>query len=81
MAWIKSDSQTLLSIGRTMITRNYRIKVSSSGDNTWFLHIDKADLKDRGYYMCQINTVPMMISNGFLEVVGKAILSLQLLAA
>ena len=71
VAWVKADSQTLLSIGDAMISRNYRLKVSHTDANTWFLHIEKATLSDRGYYMCQINTVPMKYEQGFLQVVGK----------
>ncbi|XP_047492284.1 uncharacterized protein LOC125041402 [Penaeus chinensis] len=69
IAWVKADSQTLLSIAKTMITRNYRARVSNSDNSTWFLHINNVRLADRGYYMCQINTVPMVFRQGYLEVV------------
>ncbi|XP_069998640.1 protein amalgam isoform X1 [Penaeus vannamei] len=69
IAWVKADSQTLLSIANTMITRNYRARVSNSDNSTWFLHINNVRLADRGYYMCQINTVPMVFKQGYLEVV------------
>lgn len=68
---MKTDTQTLLSIEDTMISRNYRLRVSNSDANTWFLHIDQAKLSDRGYYMCQVNTVPMLSRQGYLEVVGE----------
>ncbi|KAF2344044.1 Immunoglobulin-like domain [Trinorchestia longiramus] len=69
VAWVKADTQTLLSIEETMISRNYRLRVSHSDANTWFLHVGKALLEDRGYYMCQVNTIPMLFRKGYLEVV------------
>ncbi|XP_042221743.1 lachesin-like [Homarus americanus] len=69
IAWMKSDTQTLLSISNTMISRNYRIRVSHSDNSTWFLHLDTVILADRGYYLCQINTVPPISRQGYLEVV------------
>ena len=35
------------------------------------LHINNIQESDRGWYMCQINTDPMVSERGFLEVVGK----------
>nr|XP_053636103.1 lachesin-like [Cherax quadricarinatus] len=69
IAWMKADTQTLLSISNTMISRNYRIRVSHSDNSTWFLHLDAVSLADRGYYLCQINTVPPISRQGYLEVV------------
>ena len=37
------------------------------------LHINNIQESDRGWYMCQINTDPMVSERGFLEVVGKII--------
>ncbi|XP_063874177.1 protein amalgam-like isoform X2 [Scylla paramamosain] len=69
IAWIRADTQTLLSISNTMISRNYRIKVYHSDNSTWFLHLENVSLTDRGDYMCQINTVPPISKQGYLEVV------------
>ncbi|XP_068200781.1 protein amalgam-like [Palaemon carinicauda] len=69
IAWVTKDSQTLLAIGTTMIIRNYRLKVHSSDNTTWFLYIEQVRLSDRGYYMCQINTKPMQAQSGYLKVV------------
>ncbi|XP_047736946.1 hemicentin-2-like [Hyalella azteca] len=69
VAWVKADTQTLLSIEETMISRNYRLRVTHSDANTWFLHIGKTQLADRGYYMCQVNTIPMLFNKGYLEVI------------
>ncbi|XP_069168921.1 lachesin-like isoform X2 [Procambarus clarkii] len=69
IAWMKADTQTLLSVSNTMISRNYRIRASHSDNSTWFLHLDSVSLTDRGYYLCQINTVPPIFRQGYLEVV------------
>ncbi|XP_050737872.1 protein amalgam-like [Eriocheir sinensis] len=69
IAWMKADTQTLLSISNTMISRNYRIRVRHSDNTTWFLHLENVNLTDRGNYMCQINTVPPISKQGYLEVV------------
>ncbi|XP_066975388.1 lachesin-like [Macrobrachium rosenbergii] len=69
IAWVTKDSQTLLAIGTTMIIRNYRLKVHSSDNTTWFLYIEQVRLSDRGFYMCQINTRPMQAQSGYLKVV------------
>ncbi|XP_071537618.1 protein amalgam-like isoform X3 [Panulirus ornatus] len=69
IAWMKADTQTLLSISSTMISRNYRIEASNSDNSTWFLHFHNVSLADRGYYLCQMNTVPPISRKGYLEVV------------
>ncbi|UYV77101.1 hypothetical protein LAZ67_14003304 [Cordylochernes scorpioides] len=62
------DSQTLLSIHGHVITRDTRIRVSHNGDRQWFLHIKDVRLEDEGFYMCQINTEPMVSQEGYLDV-------------
>lgn len=54
-----------------MISRNYRIRVRHSDNTTWFLQLENVNLTDRGNYMCQINTVPPISKQGYLEVVGE----------
>ena len=34
--------------------------------------MEKVEETDRGWYMCQINTDPMISQKGFLEVVGES---------
>ena len=41
------------------------------------LHINNIQESDRGWYMCQINTDPMVSERGFLEVVGKIIIYIK----
>ncbi|UYV78478.1 hypothetical protein LAZ67_16001654 [Cordylochernes scorpioides] len=68
VAWIKIDTQTLLAIHTHAITRDSRIRVSHSNNRQWYLHISNVQVEDQGYYMCQINTEPMVSQLGFIEV-------------
>jgi hypothetical protein len=69
VAWVRVDTQTILTIHNNVITRNPRISLSRPGENLWFLHINNVQETDRGWYMCQINTDPMVHRSGYLEVV------------
>ncbi|XP_076754011.1 neurotrimin [Xylocopa sonorina] len=69
VAWLRVDTQTILTIASHVITKNHRIAVSHSDHRTWFLHIREVKESDRGWYMCQINTDPMKSQIGYLEVV------------
>lgn len=35
------------------------------------LHVSSVQQEDRGYYMCQVNTNPMISQVGYLQVVGE----------
>ncbi|XP_051175236.1 lachesin-like [Leptopilina boulardi] len=69
VAWLRVDTQTILTIATHVITKNHRIVVTHSGHRTWSLHIKDTKETDRGWYMCQVNTDPMSSITGFLEVV------------
>ncbi|XP_031787701.1 lachesin isoform X2 [Nasonia vitripennis] len=69
VAWLRVDTQTILTISSHVITKNHRIAVTHSGHRTWSLHIRDTCETDRGWYMCQVNTDPMSSNTGFLEVV------------
>ncbi|XP_071037113.1 neurotrimin-like [Parasteatoda tepidariorum] len=69
VAWIHTNRYTLLTLQNRVITRSSRFKVSNNSLRTWFLHIYNVQERDRGEYMCQINTIPMMTQVGYLEVV------------
>lgn len=71
VAWLKVDTQTILTIHNHVITKNNRIGVSNSERNIWHLHIKDVRESDQGWYMCQINTDPMKSQVGYLTVVGK----------
>ncbi|GFU02579.1 ig domain-containing protein [Nephila pilipes] len=63
------DTQTLLTIHKHVITRDKRIRVTNN-NLQWNLHISKVEEKDKGYYMCQINTEPMVSQLGYLDVMA-----------
>ncbi|XP_022905097.1 neurotrimin-like [Onthophagus taurus] len=69
VAWLRVDTQTILTIHSHVITKNHRIGVTHSERKTWYLHIREVRESDKGWYMCQINTDPMKSQVGYLEVV------------
>ncbi|KAI5756449.1 hypothetical protein M8J77_025159 [Diaphorina citri] len=71
IAWLRVDTQTILSIQSHVVTKNHRIVVTHSDHRSWYLHIKETRETDRGWYMCQVNTEPMKNQVAYLEVVGK----------
>lgn len=71
VAWVRVDTQTILSIHHNVITQNPRISLSYNDHRSWYLHIKNVQESDRGWYMCQINTDPMRSRQGYLQVVGQ----------
>jgi Immunoglobulin I-set domain len=71
VAWLRVDTQTILTIGSQIITKNHRIAISNTEKKIWQLRIREVKESDKGYYMCQINTDPMKSQMGYLNVVGK----------
>lgn len=71
VAWLRVDTQTILTIHSHVITKNHRIGVTHTEHRTWYLHIRDVRESDRGWYMCQINTDPMKSQIGYLDVVGE----------
>lgn len=69
VAWIHIDRQMILTIHRHVISRVPRFSVSHDNAKTWLLHVSSAQQEDRGYYMCQVNTNPMISQVGYLQVV------------
>ncbi|KAK7575631.1 hypothetical protein V9T40_011917 [Parthenolecanium corni] len=69
VAWIHIDRQMILTIDRHVISRVPRFSVSHDSQQTWSLHVKNAEAEDRGYYMCQVNTNPMISQVGYLQVV------------
>ncbi|XP_064474483.1 lachesin-like isoform X2 [Ornithodoros turicata] len=68
VAWMKVDSETLLTYDRHTIVNDVRLRVTHNNERQWFLHLRDVGPKDKGFYMCQINTEPMMFETGFLDV-------------
>lgn len=71
IAWLKVDTQTILSIQTHIITKNHRMTVSHVENRAWVLRIRDVKESDKGWYMCQINTDPMKNQVGYLNVVGE----------
>uniref|UniRef100_A0A1B0GN51 Uncharacterized protein n=1 Tax=Phlebotomus papatasi TaxID=29031 RepID=A0A1B0GN51_PHLPP len=69
VAWVRVDTQTILSIHHNVITQNPRITLSYNDHRSWYLQIKEVEENDRGWYMCQINTDPMRSRKGYLQVV------------
>ncbi|XP_063244189.1 lachesin-like [Bacillus rossius redtenbacheri] len=69
VAWVRVDTQTILSIHHNVITQNPRISLSFNDHRSWYLHIKNVHETDRGWYMCQVNTDPMRSRQGYLQVV------------
>ena len=70
ISWIKVRTQTILTMDARVITRNPRISVVEREGDLWQLTIKDLKPSDQGWYMCQINTDPMVSERGFLEVTG-----------
>ncbi|XP_042209443.1 protein CEPU-1-like, partial [Homarus americanus] len=79
VAWVQVETQTILTIHTTVITRNPRVGLSHEGRTVYRLHLKEVTEADRGYYMCQINTDPMINQKGFLQVVAVKVLEGQTL--
>ncbi|VVC29390.1 Hypothetical protein CINCED_3A006511 [Cinara cedri] len=69
VAWVRVDTQTILSIHHNVISQNPRLTLSYNDHRSWYLHIRDVHEQDRGWYMCQVNTDPMRSRQGYLQVV------------
>ncbi|KAG5676034.1 hypothetical protein PVAND_005889 [Polypedilum vanderplanki] len=69
IAFLKVDSQTILTIQNHVITKNHRISITNTEKKIWQLKIRDVKITDRGWYMCQINTDPMKSQMSYLNVV------------
>uniref|UniRef100_A0A1A9USN5 Ig-like domain-containing protein n=1 Tax=Glossina austeni TaxID=7395 RepID=A0A1A9USN5_GLOAU len=69
VAWLRVDTQTILTIQNHVITKNVRIGITNSEHKTWTMRIKDIKESDKGWYMCQINTDPMKSQMGYLDVV------------
>lgn len=70
VAWLRVDTQTILTIAGHVITKNHRVTVNH-GDGAWTLGLRDVSEADGGRYMCQVNTEPMMSQTHLLQVVGQ----------
>ncbi|XP_046746079.1 lachesin-like isoform X1 [Diprion similis] len=69
VAWIHIDRQMIVTVHRHVITKIPRFSVSYDNQKTYLLHVSGVQQQDRGYYMCQVNTNPMISQVGYLQVI------------
>ncbi|XP_058821095.1 neurotrimin-like [Topomyia yanbarensis] len=69
VAWLRVDTQTILTIETLVITKSERISITHTEQRIWQLRIKDIKESDKGWYMCQINTDPMKSQMGYLNVV------------
>ncbi|XP_053604014.1 lachesin-like [Plodia interpunctella] len=68
VAWLRVDTQTVLTIGPHVITKNHRVGVTGADPQAWSLTIRDVRMSDGGHYMCQVNTEPMITQTHHLHV-------------
>ncbi|KAG1659153.1 Zwei Ig domain protein zig-8 [Nymphon striatum] len=68
MAWVKVETKTVLTIHKSVITLDNRFRISHTNTESWFLHIRNVNSNDRGEYMCQVNSIPVLKQSGYLQV-------------
>ncbi len=71
VAFVHLDRQMILTITNQVITRIPRFEIHHDKHHTWSLRIRNVQQEDKGHYMCQINTDPMLSLVGFVNVVGE----------
>lgn len=64
----------LVTVHKHVVAKIARFSVTNDNHKTWLLNIRSVEQQDRGYYMCQINTNPMISQVGYLQVVGECII-------
>lgn len=65
----------VVTMHKHVITRIPRYSILVN-ENTWILRVTRVQQEDRGYYMCQVNTNPIISQVGYLQVTGKTIYKL-----
>lgn len=75
VAFIHLDRQMILTIHNHVITRIPRFEMAHDKHHTWNLMVRNVQKEDKGHYMCQINTDPMLSNVGYLNVVGGCMTS------
>lgn len=71
VAWGFKGTGAVLTVDTNVITNNRQISIQREQRSTWVLTINNITMRDRGGYWCQINTIPIRSSMGFLNVVGQ----------
>ncbi|CAG0900060.1 unnamed protein product [Cyprideis torosa] len=69
VAWFHINRDMILTIHKAVVPKIPNKFGVTNDDKTWQLHIKRVELEDQGFYMCQLNTVPMISQVGSLQVV------------
>lgn len=69
VTWMHLNRQMLLTIDQRTITLIPRFSVSQDDPTTWTLHIQDVEPTDTGYYVCQVNMIPVINQVGYVQVV------------
>lgn len=68
---MKAEDGTILTVDGRVITHNPRVSVQQDNLSTWQLKLRPVKEVDRGCYRCQINTKPMKMQLGCIDVHGE----------
>ena len=60
VAWVRVDTQTILTIHMKTISRNPRIGLSHNSHRHWYLRLRDVEAEDRGWYMCKSPLEPFI---------------------
>lgn len=73
--WLHKEKHLPLALqDNVIISKKGRIRVSSHAHSIFYLHIANVQEDDKGEYMCQVNTSPMISQGAHLQIVGKCLL-------
>ena len=78
VAFFNMDHQRILTINNLVITQNYRFSINHDKHFTWSLNIQNVQKEDEGFYMCQVNTDPIVSKVGYLDVVVPPEITFQI---
>lgn len=62
----------LLSVGQLLVASNKKkYEVIRKLNYSWSLRIKNVTIEDMGWYMCQLNTIPVKTQSGYINVHGN----------
>ena len=73
VSWVRHRDVHLLTIGRYTYTNDQRFRpIHNAQTDDWTLEIKYPQLRDSGYYECQVSTTPHMSHIVYLDVIGES---------
>lgn len=77
VSWVRHRDVHLLTIGRYTYTNDQRFRpIHNAQTDDWTLEIKYPQLRDSGYYECQVSTTPHMSHIVYLDVIGEFFLNI-----